>query len=212
MKLFRSWQQDRKQLVLLFFGQAFAALVIAYLFFSIPRLVAPNNVTAIAVGFVIAQALLYVAVAYFAKVTSFFIKSDITNRVFGYVIFFGMIAFFLSIVYFNEPFYDKVTGLTDWNIHPVVGWSSLIIFAGVLIPSIIIFAWQGFKTSNKVVRIRSLLIAVGLLFLTVTAYTYYNATSFEAAFTSDMLSLMSFLIIFFGVIYRRGLGQRNIDN
>ncbi|MBU0598245.1 hypothetical protein KKF61_04625 [Patescibacteria group bacterium] len=215
-KLYRSYQRDRqKSPVLLFFSQGYLALIIAYIFFSLPRIIAPQESFYLGVGFVIAQAFLFFAVAFFAKVTTFFINTLVVQRVFWLVILISLVAIILSIYYFAYPQYDTATGITDWNINDIVGVASVVVIAGVLVPSMIIFFWQGRRTADKVVKIRSTLIAIGLLFLIITAYTYYNATTQIAVLTSDLFSLLSFLIIFFGIIYKRKeqqLNQRLLNN
>jgi len=110
----------------------------------------------------------------------------------------------LSLVFLSHPIYNSETGITDWSIHPVVGLASLVIIATVLVPSVVFFFWQGKKSKDKIVKTRSLLISVGLLFLTITAYTYYTVTTQIGSLVSDLLSLASFIIIFVGVVYKRG--------
>jgi len=157
----------------------------------------------LAIGFIVAQSCMYLAIAYFSKITTFFIKPKWLTRVFWFVISISVVAVVLSIVYFSHPIYDTTTGITNWDIQPIVGIVSMIIFAGVLIPSAIFFFWQGVKSKDITVKTRSVAISIGLLLLIITAYTYYTASTQLAALTSDLFSLLSYLTIFFGVIYRR---------
>ncbi len=202
--LFRSYQREPQHSpVLLFFSKGYFSLVFAYLFFSIPRIVVPENSLYLGIAFIIAQAFLFVAIAYFAKVTTFFISITWVPRVFGLVLFLAAAAIFLSIIYFGYPEYDPATSITDWGIHPIVGAVSILIFGGVLIPSMVFFFYQGARSSDHVVRIRSRIMAIGLLFLIVTATLYYTAETQVVALVSDVFSLFSFLIIFFGIVYKR---------
>lgn len=202
-KIYRSFQQDRANKVLKYFSQAYFALTIAFLFFSLPRLIAPTESVYLAVAFVLAQACMYLAISYFAKITMFFINIHWVQRVFSIVLLASVIAVVLSVVYFGQPRYDIATGITDWGIHPVVGISSMIIFGAVLLPSLLLIFRRGIKSKDRVVRTRSLLISIGLLLLIITAYTYYTATTQLTALVSDLFSLLSFLVIFAGVIYKR---------
>ncbi len=205
-KLYTSYRDsDHKRIVLLFFAQGYFSLIFSYFCFSLPRLLVPEQSLVLGIGFVMAQAFLFVAVAFFAKVTVYFINIQWVQRVFWIVVVAAAIAVMLNVIYFNYPEYNRATGITNWNINPIVGLASTVIFAGVLVPSTIFFFRQGFQSQDKVVKTRSIVIAIGLLFLMITAYAYYTATTQFAALTSDLLSLVSFLIIFFGIFYKRGI-------
>ncbi|MFA5135024.1 MAG: hypothetical protein WC505_04555 [Patescibacteria group bacterium] len=203
-RLFRSYHRDRQAPVLLYFAQGYASLIIAYLMFSIPRIAVPEESFVLGVSFIISQSFLYLAIAFFAKVGTFFINVQMVQRAFWSVVILSTIVVLFSIVYFSYPIHDLETGITDWNIHPFVGIGSFVIFAGVLLPSAVLFFRQGLRSQERIVKIRSTVIAGGLILLIITAFTYYTATSEIVALTSDLLSLLSFLIIFFGVIYKRG--------
>lgn len=202
-RLYRSWQVDKRQLVLLFFSQGYFALIFSYFFFAIPLMVFTNERTILGISFVLAQSFLYIAIAFFAKVTAFFAKVNLTKIVFWMVILVSMIAVFLNIVYFNYPLFDTETGLTDWNIHPVVGIASTIIFVGVLAPSAFLFFTQGLRSKDRIVRTRSIIISIGLVSLIITSFLYYTASTLAVSLISDLFSMFSFLIIYIGVIYKR---------
>ncbi|XOU94412.1 MAG: hypothetical protein ACNFW9_06310 [Candidatus Kerfeldbacteria bacterium] len=211
-QLYRSYKRDNSHIVLFYFFQAYAVIMLSYLFFAIPRLTFPENSLYIGIGFVVAQAFLYIGMAFFAKVTTFFVKVYWSKRVFWLVIFASVMAIIINIAFFTYPIYNSVTGLTDWNIHPWVGISSTIVLVGILAPSSLFFFWQGFKSRDNVVKIRSISLAIGLVSLMITAYIYYSATTVTVTLISDLLSLLSFLIVFFGVIYKRGNNVNNISD
>ncbi len=210
--MYRSYRQDRRRVVLQYFSYAYFSLIVSYLFFSIPRIIAPTDSTMIGIGFVVAQAFLYLTVAHFSKVTTYFINVQWVRRIFWLVILISVITVFLMIINFPNPVYNTGTGITDWDIAPVVGIASSIILIGVLAPSALFFLQQGLRSSDKIVKRRSITISIGLIFLIVTAYTYYSATTQLAVMSSDVISLASFLIIFFGVIYKRGKENNNPVN
>jgi hypothetical protein len=203
IQLYRSWRRDRNNAVLLYFAQGYTSLVFSYFFFSVPRLVVPGNSTALGVGFVIAQAFLYGGVAYFAKVAVFFLRRQWVRQVFMAVVSLSVVAVVLNIIFFNYPTFNTANSLTNWDIHPVVSIMSSLIFTGVLLPSAIFFYWQGHRTKDPVVRHRSIGLSIGLALLIVTAYTYYTAGTPIIVYISDILSLMSYLVIFLFVFYRR---------
>lgn len=208
IRLYKSWQKDHHQLVLKFFAQAYLLLVISYLFFSLPRLIVPNESLYLGIGFVAAQAFLFFALAYFAKITVFFIRVQWTKRIYWLVIFLALFTTFISILFFNYPTFYTESGITDWNIHPLVSAASVFILLGVLGPSAIYFGWQGLKSADQVVKKRSIIISSGIFLLIVTALTYYSASNLTVALISDILSLISFFIIYVGVAYKREIISR----
>ncbi|MFA6553762.1 MAG: hypothetical protein WCT27_05020 [Patescibacteria group bacterium] len=202
-QLYRSWRLDRNNSVLLYFAQGYTSLVFSYFLFSVPRLVVPENSFVLGIGFVLAQAFLYGSVAYFAKVSVFFLRRQWVRPVFFAVVAVSIIAIALNIIFFNHPTYNPVNSMTDWDIHPVVSILSTLIFTGVLFPSAVFFYWQGHRSKDPVVHNRSIGLSIGLALLIVTAYTYYTAETPIIVYISDILSLMSYLVIFLFVIYRR---------
>ena len=213
--LYRSYRQDQKRVVLQYFSYGYFASAIAYIFFSIPRIITPSDGTVIGVGFVIAQAFLFLAVAHFSKVATYFISVQWVRRIFWLVILMSAVVVLLMVTNIPNPIYNVDTGITDWDITPVVGIASSIILIGVLAPSALYFLQQGLRSTDSIVKRRSIAISIGLIFLIVTTYTYYSAKTQLAVLTSDLASLASFLIIFFGVIYKRGKehdNQVNITN
>jgi hypothetical protein len=202
-QLFSSFRREPLNRSVLYFARGYFALIFSYLFFSIPRLIEPESSLIIGIGFVAAQAFLYIALAFFVRVTTSLVKPRWAPSIFGIVLVVSLIATILSIIFFNYPIYNEATGITDWAIQPVVSVISTMIFVVTLIPSAFLFLWQGIKAVDIIVKTRSLIIGCGLLLLIVTAYTYYTAHTAHAALISDIFSLLSYLVIFVGVIYRR---------
>ena len=202
-QLYRSWQRDRNNSVLLYFAQGYTSLVFSYFFFSVPRLTVPENSMVLGIGFVVAQAFLYGGVAFFAKVSVFFLRRQWVRPVFMTVICLSVIAIIFNVIFFNHPTYNSLNSMTDWDIHPVVSVLSSLIFTGVLLPSAVFFYWQGHRSKDPVVHNRSIGLSIGLALLIVTAYTYYAGETPVIVYISDILSLLSYLVIFLFVIYRR---------
>ncbi|MBI5037361.1 MAG: hypothetical protein HZC01_01450 [Candidatus Kerfeldbacteria bacterium] len=203
VRLYQAYQRDASNRVLYFFAQGYLAVVVAYLFFSIPRIFLWDSSMAIAIGFIGAQACLYLSVAYFSKVSMFFISVQRMQLVFYLILIVSSVAMVLTVLYRGNPSFDPVTSITTWDIHPIVSIASLIILGGVLFCSIIFFFMQGIRTQHRLVKTRSFIISGGLTLLLVTAYTYYEALTPLGVLVSDLFSLMSYLVIFFGIIYGR---------
>ena len=211
-QLYKSFKNEPANKMLLYFSQAYLSLVFSYLFFSIPRLAVPDNSFVVGLSFVIAQAFLYVGLALFSRITASFISGVWSRRVFVIILLIALGVVVLSLIYFGHPEYNSARGITNWNINPAVGVFSSIIFAITLVPSALFFLWQGTKSRDATVKIRSILIGCGLLLLIITAYTYYTATTSLSILVSDLFSLFSYIVIFVGVIYRRNKPNIIITN
>ena len=202
-KLHRSYLNDPGNQVIKFFATGYFFIIFAYVSFSLPRLIVPDNSLAIGVGFLIAHVFLFLSTAYFVKVTTFFFKSDVHKLFFWIFIILAAGALAIGVIRFQEPIYDSATGITNWNMDPLFSTVTSILFLLVLVPSSLFFFYQGIKTREKIVRIRSIWIAFGLALLLVAAATYYTATTQLLALVSDILSFSSFLSVFIGVYYKR---------
>lgn len=209
-KLYSAYRKDTANKVIEYFFKGYVMMVVAYLFFSLPRIIGPENSFYLGVGFIIAQVFLFIGTAYLAMVTAFFIDPLRYKIAFWLFITLATVVIILFIIYFGLPVYDINTGITDWHIDPVPGVASSILFLCVLLPSTIFFLSQGIRSRNKIVRVRSFLISLGFVLLMITAYTFYQARTQMQVFISDLFSLSSFLVIFLGVYYKRGSNLKDI--
>ena len=203
-KLYGAYKKDTANKVIEYFFKAYVMAVVAYLFFSLPRIIMPDQSFYLGVGFIIAQLFLFIATAYLAMVTTFFIDPLRYKISFWLFMILAIVVIILFIIYFGMPVYDKKTGITDWHIDPIAGIASSVLFLTVLLPSTIYFFSRGVCSHNKIVRVRSLLISIGFILLMIATYTFYQASSETQVFVSDLFSLSSFLVIFLGVYYKRG--------
>lgn len=203
IKLYNSYKKEPENKVIEYFYKAYVALVVAYLFFSLSRLIWPSNSFALGVCFISAHVFLFLATGFFLMVTVFILKPEWHRIFFGFYLILALGAIVLNIVNFNYPEYDRLTGITNWHINSLVGTIFTILFSVVLIPSTILFLYQGARTKTKIVKVRSLLIGFGIILLIIAAVTYYSANTQIKALISDFFSLSAFLFIFLGVYYKR---------
>lgn len=208
LRLYRSHQKEGQDKVIEYFYKAYTAMVVAYLFFSLPRLILPDDSFLLGAGFILAHVFLFLAAAYFLTITIYFIKPKLHRAFFWIFLVLALGAITLSIINLNYPVYDRSTGITNWNIDPSVGIVFTILFALVLVPCAIFYYYQGLKSQDKIVKVRSLLIATGLILLMVAAYTYYSAETQLKSLVSDLFSFTALLTIFFGVYYKRHYNLR----
>ncbi|MFH1236182.1 MAG: hypothetical protein V1685_04570 [Parcubacteria group bacterium] len=203
-KLHRSLRQNPSHRVLHLFAQLYVFLIFAYLAFSLPRFFVPLDQQAIGVGFLVAHVFLFLAAGYLVRVTTFFFRANWELPAFWLFLTLAVGAMIVGVMNFQEPYYNTTTGITDWNIDPMFGTLTTVIFLIVLVPSSLFFFYQGIKTRNTVIRTRSILIALGIALLLVALAIYYNSGTSTLFFISDLFSLSAFLSTFIGVYYKRG--------
>lgn len=204
-KLHISYKKNPSNQVLHIFATAYIFLIFAYAAFSLPRLIISSNTQAIGVGFLVANAFLFLAAAYLVRVTMFFFKTTLQKPLFWIFLILALGVMIVGVIHFSEPSYNPATGLTNWNIDPTFGTLTTVLFLIVLVPSSLFFFYQGIKTRDAIVRVRSVFIALGIALLLIAVGTYYTATNSTLFFISDIFSLSAFLTIFIGVYYKRTL-------
>jgi len=209
-KLYRSYQHEGKEKVIKYFYKAYKAMVVAYLFFSMPRLIIPHDSFILGTGFIMAHVFLFLAAAYFLMITVYILRPNWHRIFFWIFLVLALGAIILSVINLNYPVYDTSTGITNWNIDHLVGLVITILFALVLVPCAVFYYYQGLKSHDDTVKVRSLLIATGLILLMVSAYTYYSADTQVKALVSDLFSFTALLTIFFGVYYKRNTNLKNL--
>lgn len=202
-RLQASYRKDPTNQVVKYFAMAYFFMIFAYAAFSLPRLIVPADSRAIGAGFLIAHAFLFLATGYFVMVTTFFLKAGLHKIFFAIFLLLCTAVLLVGVIEPTLPVYNKITGITDWNINPLFGTMTSILFLIVLVPSSLFFFYQGIKTRDRVVRIRSVWIAFGLALLFIAASTYYTAGTLTLALLSDIFSLCAFLSVFVGVYYKR---------
>ncbi len=202
-KLHISSRKDPTNQVIRYFATAYFFLIFAYAAFSLPRLLMPADSRAIGVGFLTAHIFLFLATGYFVMVTTFFFKAG-WHRVFFWVfLLLSLAVMVVGGLRPTLPVYYPDTGITNWNIDLLFGTLTSILFLVVLIPSSLFFFYQGIRTRDRIIRIRSIWIAFGLALLLIAAATYYTAATVTMSLLSDLFSLSAFLSIFIGVYYKR---------
>lgn len=186
------------------FRNTYFLLVIAYFFFSVPRLIAPGDSTFVGIAFWIANVFIFAATAFFARITASFLFPKASRTIFRLFLVLAAAVAALGLFEFTRPIYVPETGATNWNVNPSFGVASAMLTLLVLVPSLGYFGWQAIRTRDRTVRIRSALIAAGILFLIAATGTFYTAASVRQSLIADLFSLLAFFAVFLGVFPRHG--------
>ena len=136
--------------------------------------------------------------------------------------FYSSIAYVFLILFIlisNIIFFYFFGGIFKENSATMRRFFSILPYIFIIfIPGLTMGSWAKEKNAGTIellftFPITQMEILLGKFFATlslvITALVYYSATTITVALISDLLSLLSFLIVFFGVIYKRGKGYDN---
>lgn len=204
VRLHRAYRQDPASKTLRNFFFTYVALTVAFLFLFIPRTVAAQHQLFLSVAFALGSFSFLVAGSFFGRIVLQFTRPTWVKHF--STMYQGVAVACLAWSFFDRalPVVDPTTGITQWNVPlgvGILGGSMLLL---VLIPGAVLFFSRGVRTrDNHVVRVRSFTIGIGTFLLTLTALTFYLATTEMQAIIGDLLSIGALLTIFLGVIYHR---------
>lgn len=160
---------------------------------------------AMAWGYVIGHVFCYIAFTYVLRLTFSMIPRlankqslAITIGILANIIITAVTIF--TMVYSTQPTYDAERSVTLFNVAPIVG-ALIGLFALVcVLPAAVLFIINGVR--NQRARTRSFLLGGGLVFIMISGPMHDIATSWELYVTADILSIIGFIILTSGIVYR----------
>jgi hypothetical protein len=121
------------------------------------------------------------------------------------VIMLGLNLKFVALA--NQPTFDPVTGVTQFHIPaflgPILGTISLIAY----VPGIILFTIAAVREHGDK-RVRSILLALGMLIIMVVGPLHAVAATWQIFVLADTLNIISLALMAGGIMYR--LAPKNI--
>ncbi len=113
----------------------------------------------------------------------------------------GIVVTIVNIMYPNTAMLDIASNVTLMNAQKIVGTLIGIYANALFLPTVILFAWQGFKQKGAF-RVRSLILAAGFLVLGVGGPLHDLATTPGQFMLADVLSTVANITIGVGALYR----------
>lgn len=204
VRLFRAHLQDPASRTLRNFFFTYASLTVAYVLLFVPRIFAAQQEFLLSIAFALGNFAFLIASSFFGRIVLQFTRPTWVKPFLAVYHALAILCLGWSLVDRALPAVDATTGITQWNVPLGVGILGGALLLLVLIPGAVLFFSRGIRTrDNHVVRVRSLTIGIGALLLTLTAITFYLATTEMLAIIGDLLSIGALLTIFLGVIYHR---------
>lgn len=203
-RLYRAYQQDPKSLTLRNFSYTYVSLTVAYVLLFVPRIFAAQQGLFLSIAFAFGNFAFLIASSFFGRIVLAFTRPTWVKPFLTIYYTLATICLGWSLIDRALPVVDSTTGITQWNVPLGVGILGGFLLLLVLIPGAMLFFSRGVRIrDNHIVRVRSFTIGIGALLLTLTAITFYLATSETLAIIGDLLSIGALLTIFLGVIYHR---------
>lgn len=150
-----------------------------------------------------AHIFLYLALAYLASIPFQLYFPKLSKPAFAFVVLGGIVVTILNILFPNTPVFDARTGITLLNASPVVGRAIPVLALIGFAPVALLFLIKGLPSPQRFVKIRSLLLGLGLITIIIGGPLHDYADTVFKAIVADVSSLSGYLIIASGVLYRR---------
>lgn len=113
---------------------------------------------------------------------------------------FGIFITYINIIKPNHPVYESATGITFFNADPSVGQLIPIIVLLSWGVAVVIFIWNAVKSRhNRMALIRSLVISIGFIIITVGGPLHDVAQTSVQFLMADILTLLGFLTLASGI-------------
>ncbi|MEK7158731.1 MAG: hypothetical protein AAB733_04130, partial [Patescibacteria group bacterium] len=184
------------------FMWTYFCLSATYALFGLPVVFFPENSLLLGWTFIFAHLGFVFAIANFATIPVSFYRPHWRNATFNCMVVVGLLLIALMVSRFSYPVFDSATQIIDWNLDSTVGLAIAVFFLGVLVPAIGFFAFQAGRSHLPAVKVRSLLLSFGLLFLVIGTVLFY-AVSFTAKFlVVNLVSVVGFLFVLVSIYYK----------
>lgn len=185
-----------------YFSKYFLWMAPFHLSMVFAHFVAPNNSFVLGLGWTIGLFFLYPSLAYLLRVGTFLRFPKLEKSAFNAILVGGIIVIAFNIVYFPYPTIDEITKITHFNTVPIVGAGVGIVNLLAYIPTAIIFLYGAVKRTERYIRIRSLLIGIALIIITIAGPVHILNITATQYLMADTATSLGWLMILIGVLYK----------
>lgn len=170
-----------------------------FITFSLPLIVVPDMTIVLSIAHIIGHTFSYIAFAYLARVALLLSKPSFNSFfVFvGYLIA-GAGVTSLNLYYFNYPY--LADGLVHWSQHPLVSVAVATFSILAILPVALLFMKEAIVQSKN--RRNYGLISMSLMMTIIAGPMHDAATSSTILIVADLLTILSCVLMFAGVITR----------
>jgi hypothetical protein len=127
---------------------------------------------------------------------------------YGKITFYGLLAVNFLVLFVNAayakvayPGFNPQTGSFSWTPPAIVGIMLLLVLLPVFMIPTVLFIKKALSSSDKTVKLRGILVGLGLLFFGVSVSTCGMMTRIVPLFFKNSLVALSALLIFVSIAY-----------
>ncbi|MFC1789684.1 hypothetical protein ACFLYY_01765 [Patescibacteria group bacterium] len=207
LKLYFSYKKS-KDLTTLYFLKSFIFLSLLLTFLAAPGLVL-NNLTIIGITFNLHPIFSFLALAYLISVPLNLMGYNKTRKIiFNVFVIISLLFVLLSFLNWQTVpvFYEDQFIYWEDARGEMINVALGIIYGIGLLLVIIFFLIHGFKSSEKFVRTRSILISIGLLCIVFSTSVNYilgaSAKIYITSIIANLAIIFAAIIIFAGIYYK----------
>lgn len=158
-------------------------------------------------GYIVGHAFLYLAEAYIILVPMYLYFPHDDYKKFGIAYFrlliaFGFIITVVNIIYPTNPVFDEKSGVTIFNVPPIVAGLIPVItlisvgFSGIL------FLTKSAKLQGKA-RVKAAILGVGMILIVIGGPLHELAKNIFEYFLADLLVVAAFFVVMFGIYFEQ---------
>ncbi len=198
---FRSWRKNKDPLFLSFFYFFFFFGIMQFML-SLATGIFSQNTSASNACWMIAHVFVFLAISNFIRFPIHIKYPQLEKKVFGFALAISAIA--LSILYLKLPEVKPFlldNGVYNWIIPSLSGATIGITVSISFIFSAWIFVSEGIHSQDKVIKAKSFLIAIGILFFLIGGPTHNFVKTPLLNFIADFILILGSLFMLFGVYF-----------
>lgn len=152
--------------------------------------------------FLIAAVFFMIGLAFLIRIPLSFGWPQKEKQFFHFSLLGVFFIFILGIVHFSLPVVETNIGVIVWNPEPGLSFALGLFSAVFLIPSLLFFFFRANKSTDRMTKMRSFLLAFGL-FLSFLYFSllYFFSLPFEF-FMAHMINILSLIFLFLSVHFQ----------
>lgn len=154
-------------------------------------------------GYLISHIFLYLSLVVFIRLPLDWVAPRFKNLGSAFFIFLGGVTTVLNFLRISSPEYNHSTGITLLNVDPLLGKLVALNVALAWVPAGIYFIVKGARSQEKNVRIRSILLGIGLLAATIGGPLHDISRQAIVFLIADIVILAGIIILASGTMYRQ---------
>lgn len=200
--IYRSYRKDKDDLVVKYFMFYFLFFGLGGVVLTVVEFLFPADNLRQGVGIMFATPFMYLGLAYFFMVPAELKFPKLKYIGFGLILVLGIAAFILNALDIRPTTIDE-RGFISFDSAKYVGEIFLLMFALAWLPAIAIFIYETIRNNDKFIRIRSLLLSIGLLALLIFGQMHDMVESWQGFLIADLFTIISYFIVMMGVLYHK---------